>query len=234
MKLEVNISKKFPEFCLDISFSCPRGCLIALVGPSGAGKTTVVRCIAGLEHPDRGVIACNGVVWCDTKRGVWFPPQKRKLGYVFQEYSLFPHLSVEKNVAFAANNRTDVEDLLELFGIRHLKKCKPHQISGGERQRTALAQALARNPEVLLLDEPFSALDVVTRQKLREELKSLKGSLFVPVVLVTHDLMEARLLADEMLPLNHGKSAPGWPSVPFPNQLSPDCPPPDMVGKSVF
>ncbi len=210
MELKVEIYKRLPGFDIDVSFSCPNGSLLALIGPSGAGKTTIVRSIAGLERPDCGFIACNGVVWSDTKRGIWVPPQKRRLGYVFQEYSLFPHLSVEKNISFAADDLEEVEELIELLGIGHLRRRKPHQISGGERQRVALAQALARKPSVLLLDEPFSALDIATRQKLREELKSLKGRLSVPIVMVTHDLNEARFLADEMLPIEQGKMAPEW------------------------
>jgi len=210
MKLEVKIFKRLSGFDIDISFSCPNGSLLALIGPSGAGKTTIVRSIAGLERPDSGFIACNGVVWSDTGKGIWLPPQKRKLGYVFQEYSLFPHLSVEKNVAFAADDKGEVEELMEMRRIGHLRWRKPHQISGGERQRVALAQALARKPRVLLLDEPFSALDVATRQRLREELKSLKSRLSVPVIMVTHDINEARFLADEMLPIEQGKRAPDW------------------------
>jgi len=163
-----------------------------------------------MELPDRGFVSCGRTVWEDTDTGVRLPPRKRKIGYVFQEYSLFPHLSVRKNVAFAAENRNDVQKLLELFGISHLKSRKPKNISGGERQRTALAQALARKPEVLLLDEPFSALDIRTRQQLRNELKSLKTRLAIPIVLVTHDLNEALFLADEILPMDQGKAAPEW------------------------
>ena len=210
MQLEVSVSKKLAEFHLEVSFSCRSGRLLAITGPSGAGKTTVIRVIAGLELPDKGFVSCGRTVWEDTDTGVRLPPRKRKIGYVFQEYSLFPHLSVRKNVAFAAENRNDVQKLLELFGISHLKSRKPKSISGGERQRTALAQALARKPEVLLLDEPFSALDIRTRQQLRNELKSLKTRLAIPIVLVTHDLNEALFLADEILPMDQGKAAPEW------------------------
>ncbi len=210
MALDVKIFKRLKEFDLDISFSCSSGRLIALVGPSGAGKTTIIRLIAGLERPDEGLIVCNNTIWSDTGKGIWLPPQGRKLGYVFQEYSLFPHLTVEKNIAFAGVDESVVENLMELFGIRHLRRRRPHQLSGGERQRVALAQALARKPGVLLLDEPFSALDVATRMKLRNDLKSLKNQLSIPVVLVTHDLYEARFLADDILPIEQGKTAPDW------------------------
>jgi molybdate transport system ATP-binding protein len=199
IQLEVSISKKIAELQVNISFSCSSGSLLAITGPSGSGKTTVMRIIAGLERPDTGFVTCNHVVWENTEKGVCLPPMKRKTGYVFQEYSLFPHLSVEKNVAFAAKNMIYVQELMELFGISHLKARKPQRISGGERQRTALAQALAREPDVLLLDEPFSALDIHTRQRLRDEMKSLKTRLAIPVILVTHDLDEARFLADEIM-----------------------------------
>ncbi len=210
MELEVAVSKKLSEFSLNVSFSCPGSSLLAVTGPSGAGKTTTVRCIAGLEHPDIGFIVCGDEVWVDTERGIWHAPQKRKVGYVFQEYSLFPHLSVEKNVAFAAESREHVEELLKVFGISHLRTRKPPQISGGERQRTAMAQALAREPNVLLLDEPFSALDVPTKQKLRQELKALKESLSIPIVLITHDLQEAVYLADNIIAMERGREVPKY------------------------
>ncbi len=210
MALKVKIFKKLKEFDLDISFSCSSGRLLALVGPSGAGKTTIMRLIAGLERPDRGLIACNKSIWTDTEKGIWLPPQKRKLGYVFQEYSLFPHLTVERNIIFAGIDSYEARGLMKLFGILHLRRRRPHQLSGGERQRVALAQALARKPGVLLLDEPFSALDVATRVKLRNDLKSLKNQLSIPVILVTHDLNEARFLSDEILPIEQGKKAPDW------------------------
>jgi molybdate transport system ATP-binding protein len=210
MGLNVKIKKKLPGFEIDVSFACPDSGLIALLGPSGSGKTTIIRTIAGLERPDRGRITYNDTVWVDTEQGIFLPPQKRALGYVFQEYTLFPHLNLEENVSFAAKNKSRVDELLRLFGILHLRKRKVQQLSGGERQRTALAQALARDPDVLLLDEPFSALDVVTRKKLREELNDLKKQLSLPIIHVTHDLEEAEFLADEVFPIEQGKPAVGW------------------------
>ena len=210
MALEVDIKKTLPEFDLEVSFTCKKGELNVFVGPSGAGKTTLIRIIAGLERADKGFIAYEGEIWVDTKRGIFLPPQKRRLGYVFQEYTLFPHLSVYRNVAFAAPDKEEIEGLLKIFGIWHLKDSMPDKISGGERQRCAICQNLARRPRVLLLDEPFSALDFPIRKKLRQELKALKKDLSFPMVYVTHDLTEALFLGDHVLPIVLGKPAPAW------------------------
>ena len=162
MRLEVMISKQLPEFMIDIDFSCDDGRLVALTGPSGAGKTTIIRCIAGLEQPDQGRIHYNGHCWFDSSRGIMQAARNRGIGYVFQEHTLFPHLNIAGNVAFACSDHGQVNDLLKTFGIDRLGHRYPHQVSGGERQRAALAQALASNPKVLLLDEPVSALDPET------------------------------------------------------------------------
>ena len=198
--LEGRIVKKRGHFTIDISFTCENGKLLALTGSSGAGKTTVIRALAGLDKPDRGQIVSDNKVWFDGAK-IWVPPRDRKVGYVFQEHTLFPHLNVEKNVGFSCKNKNRIAELLEMLGIRHLALKKPHQISGGERQRAAFAQALASDPQVLLLDEPFSALDTVTRVRLRQELKRLKNQLDIPVILVTHDLEEASYLADTIMNL---------------------------------
>jgi molybdate transport system ATP-binding protein len=134
----------------------------------------------------------------------------KKAGYVFQEYTLFPHLSLFENVAFAAADRREVSGLLDLFGIGHLRDRKPHMVSGGERQRCAICQSLARHPRLLLLDEPFSALDILTRRKLRKDLKALKTKFSFPVLYVTHDINEALFLADEILPVVKGKIEKDW------------------------
>jgi len=210
MALEVDIMKSLPEFDLEVSFTCKKGELNVFIGPSGAGKTTLIRIIAGLEKADKGYIAHDGDIWVDTKQGIYLPPQKRQLGYVFQEYTLFPHLSVYNNVAFAAPEEGEIERLLKVFGIWHLKDAMPNKISGGERQRCAICQNLARQPHVLLLDEPFSALDLPIRKKLRQELKMLKKDLSFPMVYVTHDLPEALFLGDNVLPIVKGKIVPAW------------------------
>ena len=210
MKLEVNIIKKLPDFTIDVSFYCEAGEMQIITGPSGSGKTTIMRILAGLEHADHGLIRFNDTVWEDTANKVFLPPQKREIGYVFQEYSLFPHLTVEQNIAFAADNRRNVQHYIGFFEIHHLTHRFPRQLSGGERQRVALAQALAREPKILLLDEPFSALDYITREKLRTSLDELKGSVNIPIIHITHDMNEGLQMADTFLPLERGRVSYNW------------------------
>jgi molybdate transport system ATP-binding protein len=176
---------------------------VALVGPSGGGKTSVLRAVAGLEQDARGTIGCGGRTWLDTRRGISIPPERRSVGFVFQEYALFPHLSVAENVAFGS--RRERPDLLERLRIAHLERAKPTELSGGERQRVALARALARSPDVLLLDEPMAALDPHTRAAVREELRSLLRELSLPSLVVTHDFEDAAALADRVGVLAQGR-----------------------------
>ncbi len=210
MILQVVLKKKREYIDIDMSFSCGEESLLVLIGPSGGGKSSIIRMISGLDKPDSGSITFGGETWYDFDRRVFVPPQKRRLGYVFQDYTLFPHLTLYENAAFAAVDRNEVEGLLEFFGIAHLRGQKPQNVSGGERQRCAICQALARKPQVLLLDEPFSALDVITRRFLREELKRMKDKLSIPFVYVTHDIGEALFLADEILPIVDGRIDKGW------------------------
>lgn len=210
MGLKVKIKKKLKNFTVDVTFCCPLARLLAMVGPSGAGKTTLIRIIAGLEKPDEGHVIYNGKLWVDIEKNIFVPPQKRKVGYVFQEYALFPHLSLYKNVKFAEKDPGSAEKLMKYFGIWHLRKAKPNQVSGGERQRAALAQALARGPNVLLLDEPFSALDALTQKRLQEELMNFRDRLELPIIMVTHDLAEAVKLADKIIAVDQGKVASDW------------------------
>jgi molybdate transport system ATP-binding protein len=185
------------ELALDVE-----GETFALVGPSGAGKTSVLRSVAGLTRPRRGVIACCGEAWFDSERGVDRRPEQRSVGYVFQEYALFPHLTVAQNVAFGGG-RTD--GLLARLRIEQLAGAKPRELSGGERQRVALARALARRPRVLLLDEPMAALDPHTRGTVRAELHDLLRELGLPTLLVTHDFEDASALADRIGVLAEGR-----------------------------
>ena len=176
---------------------------LALVGPSGAGKTTALRAVAGLVRPARGRIELDGTTLFDAQRGIDRPPEERRVGLVFQEYALFPHLTVGQNVAFGGRERA--AELLERFRIAHLAKARPGELSGGERQRVALARALARDPAVLLLDEPMAALDAHTRADVRAELQELLRELALPTILVTHDFEDAAALADRVGVIAEGK-----------------------------
>ena len=194
---------KVPTRDFDVEVALDVGAeTVALVGPSGAGKTTILRAIAGLAKPTSRLVAANGEVWFDSERRIDRRPEERAVGYVFQEYALFPHLSVERNVAFAGG---EPGDLLERLGIGDLAKAKPTELSGGERQRVALARALAHKPQILLLDEPMAALDPHTRGRVRAELRTLLRELGLPSILVTHDFLDAAALADRIAVLVEGR-----------------------------
>jgi molybdate transport system ATP-binding protein len=193
--LRVDISLPLRSFVLELAFEVGKE-TVALVGPSGAGKTSILRAIAGLARPERGRISCGDRSWFDSDRQLCLPPEERSVGLVFQEYALFPHLDVRRNVAFGGGG--NVEELLERFRIGHLAGAPPTRLSGGERQRVALARALARDPAVLLLDEPLSALDAHTKTRVRAELHELLAQCGLPTVLVTHDFEDAATLADRV------------------------------------
>ena len=196
---------------------------VALVGPSGAGKSSVLRAVAGLLRPERGVVTLGSHTWLDRQRGIDLPPEQRRVGLVFQEYALFPHLDVRRNVAFGARDRRAVPEVLERLRIAHLADARVTELSGGERQRVALARALAREPDVLLLDEPLSALDAYTRRAVRAELHEFLRELRMPTLLVTHDFEDAATLADRVgvlvegrvLQLGSPQELVGSPSDPF-------------------
>jgi len=191
---------------LDIAFEVARGELLALVGHSGSGKTTILRAIAGLWRPASGRIGVDGETWLDTAAGVDVPPHRRHVGIVLQSYALFPHMTAAGNVLAAMDrpDRAEAERLLALVNLGGLGGRRPAELSGGQQQRVALARALARRPAALLLDEPFSAVDRATRERLHAEVQALRGHLNMPVVLVTHDIGEAQLLADRMLVIERG------------------------------
>jgi molybdate transport system ATP-binding protein len=197
---------------LNVQFECAPGELVALVGPSGSGKTSVLRAIAGLlKTPTlNGQIGVNDTLWFDRSRdkkaSTNLSPQERRVGLVFQNYALFPHLSAIQNIAISAGNTsaTSINDAFQRLGLMGLENRLPSELSGGQQQRVALARALARNPAVLLLDEPFSAVDAPSRASLYRELANLRSSVSTPMVLVTHDLQEARRLADRVVILDAG------------------------------
>jgi len=195
---------------LDAELSCRAGEVLALVGPSGSGKTSLLRAVAGLLHPSEGFVTCDGETWLDSRRGLDLPARSRSVGFVFQSYALFPHMTALGNVLAAlshrpaAERRARAEALLEKVHLKGLEARRPAELSGGQQQRVAVARALARDPKVLLLDEPFSAVDRATRERLYVELAELRRELRMPVVLVTHDLDEASMLADRMCILHHG------------------------------
>jgi molybdate transport system ATP-binding protein len=208
--LSVRLRQQAP-IALDIEISVAPGEILALVGPSGSGKSTTLRAIAGLYTPAAGRIACNGAVWLDSEARIDVPARARRTGMVFQSYALFPHLTALENVMEAlAKARTDerlnqARALLARVHLNGLEDRKPGALSGGEQQRVAVARALARRPDVLLLDEPFAAVDRLTRRRLRAELMELRRELSMPVILVTHDLDDAVRLADRMSVLYRGR-----------------------------
>lgn len=189
---------------LDFALTVGRGETIALVGPSGAGKTTVLRCIAGLHRAADARVTCDGQVWADIADGIDLPARARRVGFVFQSYALFPHLSARANVMEAmldlprADREREADRLLGQMQMAGLEDRRPAQLSGGQQQRVALARALARKPQVLLLDEPFSAVDHPTRRQLHRSLQAVRAASDIPIVLVTHDIEDAARIADRL------------------------------------
>jgi molybdate transport system ATP-binding protein len=198
------------EFALDIELSCPPG-ITCVMGPSGSGKSTILAVLAGLQLPDKGRIAMGDHVWLDRAKAIDVPVHHRRLAYVFQGLALFPHMSASENVEYGMHDVPRPERaakarvLLDRVGVGHLAKRRPRTFSGGEAQRVALARALARSPQLVLLDEPFSALDRELRAQLVALVRELAGELKIPIVHVTHSVAEARQLADQVVRLERGK-----------------------------
>lgn len=205
------------DFTLELDLQLPAGGLTALFGPSGSGKTSGLRVLAGLEPSARGRLVVDGQLWQDSAQGVFVPTHRRALGYVFQEASLFDHLSVQDNIRYgfqrtpAAQRRHGWDHALELLGIAHLLQRLPHELSGGERQRVAIARALATSPRVLLMDEPLAALDAARKAEILPWLEQLHQRLDLPVVYVTHSADEVARLADHVVLLEQGKAVAQGP-----------------------
>ncbi len=214
MYLRVNIKKLLPAFTLKVDFSLPVGESMVLFGPSGSGKTTLLRILAGLEQIDQGYVYFGRDCFVNTHEKIFLPPRKRNLALVFQEGILFPHLSLEKNINLQAKDKEQTKDLLQILGLWSLRKRKPAEVSGGERQRAALAQALARKPRLLLLDEPFSALDQKTKETVINFLKTWQEENKTTMVVITHQWDEAQELSSYWLEIWRGETK--FCTRPFP------------------
>ncbi len=209
--LQVSIQKQLEAFALQVSFVLASHGITVLWGASGSGKTTLLQCLAGLLRPDAGRIACREAVWFDAERGVCLAPERRRLGYVFQDVRLFPHLSVRSNMLFGRRFRgpsgVSFEDVVALLGLGRLLHRTPSDLSGGEKQRVAVGRALLACPELLLMDEPLTGLDRGKREEIMAYVKAIPERFGVPVLYVTHSDAERRFLADRVLNLEDGKLA---------------------------
>lgn len=207
--LQVSIQKQLEAFALQVSFVLASHGITVLWGASGSGKTTLLQCLAGLLRPDAGRIACREAVWFDAERGVCLAPERRRLGYVFQDVRLFPHLSVRSNMLFGRRfrgpSRVSFEDVVALLGLGRLLHRTPSDLSGGEKQRVAVGRALLACPELLLMDEPLTGLDRGKREEIMAYVKAIPERFGVPILYVTHSDAERRFLADRVLNLEDGK-----------------------------
>ena len=207
--MQVSIQKQLEAFALQVSFVLASHGITVLWGASGSGKTTLLQCLAGLLRPDAGRIACREAVWFDAERGVCLAPERRRLGYVFQDVRLFPHLSVRSNMLFGRRFRgpsgVSFEDVVALLGLGRLLHRTPSDLSGGEKQRVAVGRALLACPELLLMDEPLTWLDRGKREEIMAYVKAIPERFGVPVLYVTHSDAERRFLADRVLNLEDGK-----------------------------
>jgi molybdate transport system ATP-binding protein len=216
--LEVDVARRLVShgraFDLEAKFACRRDVTV-IFGPSGSGKSLTLQAVAGLMHPDRGRITLRGAPLLDTAAGIDVPTRDRGVAYVFQDYALFPHLTVERNVAFPltrwwqtavpAGARAAVDEMLALFELTPLRNSYPAQLSGGQKQRVALARAMVAKPRLLLLDEPFSALDPLLRERMRHELLRYRARFDVPLLVITHDPDDVATLADEVIVFREGR-----------------------------
>ena len=209
--LELQVRKKLGSFAIDAEVACETGGIVALFGRSGAGKTSLVNMLAGLLRPDAGRIAVNGGVLFDAERGIDLPPERRRLGYVFQEGRLFPHLSVRGNLTYGlkraprGERHIEIDQIVALLGLEEVIGRRPHDLSGGEKQRVALGRALLANPRLLLMDEPLAALDQARKDEVLPFIERLRDELAIPVVYVGHAMQEIVRLADTMVLMSEGR-----------------------------
>jgi molybdate transport system ATP-binding protein len=203
--LRIHLRAGDHDFRLDAAHSLAEGGLLGIRGASGSGKTSLLRCLAGLYHPDSGCVQMGEETWYDSRQGVFFPPQRRSIGLVFQDYALFPHMTVYGNIQYATGDHGRTEELLELTRLTTIARHFPRELSGGQKQRTALARALGRRPRLLLLDEPLSALDEDLRYSLGEELLRIRAESGVTAILVSHSRDEISRLCTEVIELADGR-----------------------------
>jgi molybdate transport system ATP-binding protein len=210
--IEITIQKKLTSalgaMSLDINTTIEKGNLVTIYGKSGAGKTTILRILAGLLSPDKGEIKVNETTWLNTTQGINLKPQKRKIGFVFQDYALFPNMNVRENLLFALNKGNDtktVDHLIEIIELGELQNRKPETLSGGQKQRVALARALVQKPAILMLDEPLSALDSEIRFKLQQYILTVHKEYKLTTLLISHDISEILRMSDKVLELDNGK-----------------------------
>lgn len=211
--MRVNVRRRQGDCCIDVAFHNRDSGIIALFGPSGAGKSSVINMLAGLHRPDEGRIVVRERCLFDSERGINLPPEKRNIGYIFQDDLLFPHLSVKSNLLYGRRRKNtggktvDFDQAVDLLGIRQLLARKPRTLSGGERQRVAFGRAVLSNPDILLMDEPLASLDAARKEELLPFIKELNTRFSIPVVYVSHSPDEIHALTDNVLRLENGRVA---------------------------
>jgi len=209
--MKIEIQHKLGDFQLDVSYYGAKEGITAIYGPSGAGKSSIIQIVAGLRRPDRGYIRLNGECLFSSEEGVDLPPEKRRIGYVFQDARLFPHLTVEANLNYGrkltpeALRFVDFDQVVSVLGIGHLLKRRPAKLSGGEKQRVAIGRALLMSPSILLMDEPLNSLDTQRKQELLPFIKEICETFQLPILYVSHSPTEIRYLADEVVRIEDGR-----------------------------
>ena len=207
-KIKKTLQSSGGKMQLNVDVTIPKGEFVTLYGKSGAGKTSILRILAGLMQPEKGKVEVEGIIWYDSKKNISLSPQKRKVGLVFQEYALFPNMTVKENLEYAlpkGDSSAIIDELIEIVELGDLKNRKPHSLSGGQQQRAALARSLIQKPQLLLLDEPLSALDAEMRSKLQQYIVRLHREYHLTTIMVSHDVSEILKMSDLVIELTHGK-----------------------------